>query len=419
MRIRHTRIILIFIILMFVADGINWLLKYYQAPFFRISIFVRALAQLYFLVLLLRRRRGLNIWIMMCFFYLVFLIGSLASIDLYQRNWVESFSVINKMLFFFVCLGVFRLYFKTTESRDQLFKVFEFLVLVEAFTVIIGFIFHLDVLSSYGSGTPGFDRFGYKGLIPAQNETSGFFIIAFFYFLWKIVRLNRGMLQFLTVFVAALLTGTKTSFILVGVLLLYLARWLMGKRIKRIRMYIVVSVFLVALVALLAHDYILALVQPTIGFYVDKVRNLSWSPLETFLSGRTLKTKRFFSDYWPHFGFLNYLFGGHDLPIFWTETDLVDVFISLGLVGGVVFYYCYLKALLFNTKGVRFTHLLFVITWLGASTIAGHLVFSAINGAYLAILILAFSWLEGREKGRVKTESAESGPESSLKLAKA
>lgn len=386
MKVKYNTFIIILIILMFIADGANRVLIYLDAPFQRVSILVRLCAQMFFLLLLLRKRQGIKVWALMFFFYAVFLLGSIAAVGLYEAyDWVENFAMVNKALFFFVCWETFRQYFQTEGARRKLFKVFEILVGVEVLSVLIGYVFDLEVFASY----QGFRRFGFKGLIPAQNEVSGFFVIAFFYFLWKVIDSRQGGVKLIVILIAALLTGTKVTLLLPIALSLYIIRWLVNLRVSKVTLSIIAIVLALVVFAILQMDYILARIAPTISYYSYTLGE-GYSYFDLFASGRHFRVETFVSEFLSQFGFFNYLFGGHDLTALSVESDPVNVFARFGLLGSIVFYGLYVKVLLHHERTIGFTHLLFVFTWLGVSAVAGHLVFSAINGVYLAIFLLAF-----------------------------
>ena len=392
LRVRHSQIILGFILLMFLADGANSILESIGAPFYRISIFVRIIALVYFLYLsLIYIPSGKNVWFLLFFFYGVLLIGTLAM----QRfvpgfSYFEGFSMVNKLLFYFVCLVVFHHYFNGgREENESLFRIFELIVLIELVTVMAGYAFDIDIFSSYGQR-----RFGYKGFIPAQNEVSGFFIIAFFYFLAKVITYNRDLFKLILVLLGAVMTGTKALLILPLITFLLVLYWLLRRRVRKTYLVLGVVFFVLVGITLFEMDYVLERISPTIEYYTYWVVSKSYSPLNLVASGRDSYISRFFSDYLPYFNVLNYLFGGLDLSNFSTETDVIDVFARLGLVGGAVFYLFYLKTLIGSTRSHSLARVLFVITWMGVSATAGHLVFSAINGVYLAILVIAFSSME-------------------------
>ena len=387
MKIKHTSVIIALIGLMFIVDGVsNTVLHKLGFPFWRHSIFVRALTQFWFLLLLIGSPQGRKVYLIYFLFYIIFIIGALATVGYsVQYNWGENFAAVNKVLFFFLCSVVFRLYFRTDSKQRKLFKLYEILIIVQIVAVMAGFIFQLRVFSSYLYEK----RFGYKGLIPAVNEASAFFLIAFFYFLWKFECHQQGGICLMATTVAGLITGTKALLILPVILLFYIVKWNMRKRTKKGHLLIGVAFLLLTGVAFLKRDYILSTIQPTItylSYFVNVERRSYWN---VFTSGRGTEVSSFFTDVLPHLNLLNYLFGGIDRE-FTTETDFVDIIASFGLIGGSVFYFLYLKALFCDNKGRSFTPYFFSVIWCAMSAVAGHFIFSAINGVYLAILLLSF-----------------------------
>ena len=398
MKVKHSTLILILLVLVFLADGANSILLNMGRDFFKVSIFFRFVVEAYLLLLLLRSRSGRWVWGLILFFFAVWSFGTLAASSnpqLYSQGeyaYFESFKFVNKMLFFFICWAAFKAVFRSDEERSRLFKVFEWLVIIQSVVIIASFLFHIELFAGYSSiqdGVINRIRFGYRGLIPAENEISAFFLIAFFYFLNKVVRHRKGVVQLILITVAGLLTGTKVSLVLVAVLGFYSIKWLFRVRIRREHLLLLGSVVLLVVVGVLNLDTLVSRLEPTIQYFTYWVGQKG--PLLLFTTGRDIRLNFVLEEFLPYYNGLNILFGGTDLVKFATEMDVIDVFLKLGFVGWIAFYFSYIYVLLFSGKGINFDRLLFVAVWLGVSATAGHLVFSAINGGYLAILVLAFS----------------------------
>jgi hypothetical protein len=410
MKLKQTSIILGLIVLMFIADGINSILRNLGTPFFTVSVFVRFVAQGYFLFLILHSKRGIKVWLLALFLMVSFGIGFLAGrADLYvsgEYHLFDNFKDINKLLFFFVCFEVYCLYFNTEDKQQSLFRVVELLFLVQTLVIIMSFIFDIRLFAAYYRPERGVWRFGYQGLIPAQNEVSAFFLIAFFYFLAKMVYLKRGLVPLLLVTTGAILTGTKVGLIPAGVLLFYACRWVIRFRVPKAHLMVVGLIIIVAGLALVQFDYIMARIQPTLAYFTyQQQHGFGDSLIGMVTTGRDYKLQVFLRDYLPRFNLLNYLFGGYDRTFYSIEFDVIDVFAMLGLVGGGVFYYYYLKKLLYPLRGIDSHRLIFIIVWLGVSVSAGHIVFSAINNNYLPVLIMAFFFF--KQKGYYLKQSNE------------
>lgn len=386
--LRTTYLVILFFILSFIADGMNQVLISLGFSFYRISIFIRFIGLILFLLLLTYKHRVARIFEILVFFYLIFFIGTFAAWQNYQNYLLfENFSMITKMLFFFVILQVLFVTFTKPHDRDTLFNVFEFLILLQSIVVILSFIFKIDIFASYQNQI----RFGYSGLIPARNEASAFYIIGFFFFLYRFHHERTSIFKLLTVTLAALLTGTKVALIIPLILSFYVIRAIFrGIMLKKMnRRYLLASALLLVIVLFTISqlDFILTQIKPTINYYSSFITDFNYTTFDIIASGRQFKIHEFVSKQLPNFNIINYLFGGHDIASYPTESDLIDMFIRLGLIGGLGFYYLYIKTILPFGNPFRLTHFLFVLVWLVISSIAGHIAFSAINGGYLAILI--------------------------------
>ena len=396
MKIKHTTLILVFIILMFVADGFNAYLKASGAQFFRVSIFVRLAAEFFFLWLLSRKRQSQYIFAVLLFFFGIFALGTLAALPTYSEYAVfGNFAMINKMLFVFICWETFRRYFSTPRQRRRLFSLFEAIILIQAGVIILSTIFHWDVFQSYG---PDHSRFGYKGLMPAQNETAAFFVIAFFYYLWKISHLRRGILPLVITTVAALATGTRVTLIPAALLVLYSAYHVARRRVRVVHLRLLAMLLVVGAAGWVRREQLLASLEGSIEYFAYHIplgaaQSEFSQPVLFFLGARLSKTGGFLSESLARFNWVNYLVGGQDLVRHTFESDLGDVFFRLGLIGGFAFWLLYLRVLSGGLRG-RPLRYLFTVVWLCVAVVAGHLVFSAVNGAYLAILLLAFNSTE-------------------------
>ncbi len=402
MRIKHSSIVGFLLILSFAADAANSLLANNGRDSIQISIYVRLLAEAYFLFYLIITKRKTWLWEAGAAFIAIWLIGALviSQSTAGRYDFFESFKDLNKMFFVFICLVTFKEVFQIQNgTRTRLFKLFEWLILIEVASVILGFVFDVDLLASYTRTVKGVTtvaRFGYQGLIPAQNEVSAFFLIAFFYFLWKNIYLKSGTLYLLLTTIAGVLTGTKVGALLAGLLVLYLLKRL-RLRIRRTHLILLAVLVGICVVAFVQRDYLLSRFEPTINYFTYWVEQRGAVIL--FTTGRNVKVDQIVLQVLPHFNWINILFGGYNLSRFATEMDIIDVFLKLGAIGTLLFYSLYIGIIL-RPKQVKINlnRLLFVIVWLSVSTTAGHVVFSAINGAYLAILLLAFETFSHKEE---------------------
>lgn len=389
MRISHKSLILLIIALIFVSDGINSVLLNLGGEFYRVSIYVRLAGELYFLWLLARDRRGLPTLAGFFFLCLVFVSGTLSMASAYSgiSSVIENFVMLNKMVFFFISFKVLQLHFANSSDRARLLRLFEVLLVSQAIVIVVAFAFDLRIFAAYPDGQGGVARFGYQGLIPAQNEISVFFIIAFFYFAPQVVHRRAALLMLSLVVVAALATGTKVSLLLFPLSIIYIVYWLLRGKTNAF-LYLTGLVCVLLIVGWAARDYILHQLTPTIDFIGYRL-NEGYTIIYVLTGGRSALVPdflRFVSDA----SLPTLLVGGYDQTSRLFEMDVLDVFARLGLIGGVFFYVWYLRTLL-PSPVTGLTGILFVITLITVSTFAGHVVYSAIAGTYMGILLISLS----------------------------
>jgi len=388
--VRHQSLILFLVVAMFVGDGLNAIMINLGWVDFRISVVARLVAEGYFLVLLARELRHWRLFALMASLFVIFVLGSLAAMPSYSDYaLVDNFVMINKMLFVFICWHTFRRYFEEPKDRALLFRLFEGVILVQSAVVMLSFAFNWEIFAPYRGA-----RFGYAGLIPAQNEVSGFFVIAFFYYLATLAHSGRGEVGILITVVAGLMTGTRMLLALPLIFLLWIAPRMVGRRVRKSQALAAVGMLFLLVVGWLARDYLYSRVERSVTYFQYFVESRGMSPWLVLLGTRLIAVGNFVNAHLPRFGVANYLLGGHDLTQGSTETDLVDVLIRLGVIGAAVFGVAYVRLLWHAEARRASTHAWFVLVWLGLAVVSGHAVFSAINGGYLAILLLAFASVE-------------------------
>jgi hypothetical protein len=303
---------------MFIADGVNSVLLNRGASFFRISIFVRSVAQIYFILVLLRAYEGRKRLRGIFLFYVLFLIGfgayAITTPQPDRGSFFANFVIVNKILFFFIVFETFRLVYKTAESKTRLFRLFEALVLLQAIVIVLSFVLKMDVFAAYSYVVDGeirIVRFGYQGLIPAQNEVSAFFLIAFFYYLIKFDTQRQGAWELPLVTIAAMLTGTKVALILPVILAIYLMKWLLQTHPQKSSILLGTVILVFLGYVFLNWQQIVERLAPTINYYARRQQeSASPSIIDIVASGRVQKIRIFFHTYLPRFNVLNYLFGG-------------------------------------------------------------------------------------------------------------
>ena len=384
-RLQIADVILISIGMMFLSDAATTFLQYFQSPFSRVSLVVRLGLEIIYIVLLLARLREtfrffIGAAILTLCFSVSLVTGGLIFPD---YAWGENLIIFNKLLWLFMSWYVLKTYIQNPQKQRTLFLIYEGIIFIQSMSIFLGFLFKIPAFASYEAY-----RFGYKGLLPAQNETSFFYIIAFFYCALQVSRYQRCRLLLLITTVAAAMTGTKLGFS-IPILLIVFVVFIWGIRPSKSTWSIIAGMSLVALVVLMNWQVIYDRVVPTIVYYSSRAEQ-GRSMVYLITSGR-IDLFSHASEYVQKYSFLA-LIGGYNTAGQFIEMDPVDIFLSIGLLG-TIFYYYWLFILIVWPIRLNLQLFFFAIL-VTASTVAGHFSYSAINGIYCAILMMLFHSLD-------------------------
>lgn len=387
---------IVLFVLMFLSDSANAVLIPSGSGFYKVSLLLRLAVTIIFLFALFLKKQKDELFVVLTM-WLIFLIGYSANIFAGRYYPLfANFVIVNKMLFFFLCWGVFSRYLDS-QAQSKLLEVYEAIVLIVSFTVFIGFVFDIQLFASYYEPEVGtVVRFGYQGVIPSKDELSGFYILAVFYFTSELMRQPTPSKYIKTAFilVSSLVTGTKVSLIgpLIACSIYLIKSGFLKKRIIWSFLKILLFVCVIAFIVYYFSDYISERVQASVQFFSYWLERESL--ITVLSSGRDYKLLYFLSEMSKISG-INVLLGGMDVSSYAVEMDPVDVFAVFGILGLVYFYIRYVRLLITCTVGRRsFERIFFVVIWIGISTVAGHLVYSAINGMYLSVFLLYLNKLE-------------------------
>src|SRR5690606_19494807 len=197
-----------------------------------------------------------------------------------------------------------------------------------------GLIFNIRLFSTFPIGTP---RFGYDGLINAQNEASIFYLLGLFvyYYDWKVH--NKPLRHLLFVVFLCMLTGMKAVFL--GVLLLALFHFFYRTSLKK-ALYISFGFIAISTALILSFSKLKVLFGYYYWFFLK--RGFLYTILggrNTFIESRVVPTL----EKWH---LVNYIFGGQNISnandyLALVEMDFIDAFLFFGLVNGFIFLLLY------------------------------------------------------------------------------
>ncbi|GAA0296639.1 O-antigen ligase family protein [Psychrosphaera haliotis] len=274
------------------------------------------------------------------------------------------------------------------HRKMKVYKVSMVVIFCYVSAVIIGAVFSIEYLSNYGET----ERFGFKGIISAGNETASFFLIALF---WACtVHLKKQSLISLfflcLVIVGSLMTGTKSAILMNVILLTAIAYKRFGLKAFVFHAPAFLSVFFISIYIFYLNLSPLALlVDGSIAYFKFQLSNsASGNWLTLLLSGRDYKLEQVWS------GFIaqhpqSLILGGYPFGRYSVEMDFFDLIFTAG--GVLTSIYCVLvfevlRKNQFLKKGpnrpinVSFLLAIFVVSFFG-----GHFLYSGVGVIFLAL----------------------------------
>lgn len=383
-RLRVADLVIFSVGVMFLADAATAMLNLSQFAFSRVSLVVRLLLEVFFLFLLLFKFREIPQFFARTGFLLACFAVSMIAGWVISPNyaWGENLVIFNKLLWLFLCWYVFKTYLKNPQKQAALFQLYEWIIFIQGVSVFLGFLLKIPAFASYGV-----NRFGYKGLLPAQNETSIFYLIAFFYCVVQVSRHGRGKLLLLITSIAAAMTGTKVGFGIL-VLLVFFVIFFWSVRYPKIAWRFLVGIALATLLIFVNREAVYERISPTIVLFSSRAK--AGQSLPSLITSGRLELLSYPRDALKKYPFI-ILTGGYDISEQPVEMDPVDIFLGFGLVSAITYYHWLLAIII--VRPVRFDiKLLFAFTLLVVSTFSGHFAYSAIGGTYCAIMLLALHY---------------------------
>lgn len=385
LKISETQIALFLLItgvtLNYTFDGVNKLSNLYFPTFSRVAIIYRLLLEFVCLstIILFFNKTRLT-WMSWFFYFTIsFFIGNLYLKYIIEINvsLIEQFVYFNKYFFIFF---IFFATYKVLEDRSSLQKVienFKKVFIFNGYLAVLGLLFNIKLFSTFPTGTP---RFGYDGLILAQNEASIFYLLALFvyYYDWKINQ--KPLIQLLFALFLCAITGMKAVYL--GIILLMLFHFFSRMSTKKL-IYLFFGILVSAVVLVLSFSKI----KLVFGYYFYFFSNKGF--LFTILGGRNTFIETRVLPYLEKLDIVNYTIGGQNISnpndyIALVEMDFIDVFLFFGLLNGVIFLFLYKKHIIGSIKNKLFYFM--VIVFFLQSFFSGHFFTSSVNPIFIIIV---------------------------------
>jgi len=373
-------LLIIFFVLFYFSDGLGKILYRSGSGFYRYSAILKGFFEIFVLAysLITLKKQKAYVFIAILLLVSCFLIGQFfLSLKFSDLNFAENFNSLFKYLFPFIIylLAIDVLIYN--KYSVKLFKYYKLIIIINGILIGIGLLLEIDYLKTY----TGVYRFGYNGLIFAQNEASFIFIFALATIYYRRFYLNIKEYFFWIVLISSLFVATKAVYLFIALLLVFH----LFKRVS-LKNIIAFGIFIAAGGYFLFSNIINSIIMNSWNVFLyyyrrDGLISASLNGRDTFLRE---KLEPLIFDYWS---LPNIFFGGQDVVSHYIEMGLIDLFLFFGAFGFVLYFYFYYK--LFNLLSFnKYFKIYFGLSLLFIIATAGHFFESGIVGLHFIIIIL-------------------------------
>ncbi len=252
-------------------------------------------------------------------------------------------------------LLAFFAYFENDQVINRFIKVFKIFLALNSVLILLNLMTDFAWALTYFKGS----RFGHQGVLLYHAESAYIYFLGVALFLFEFRR-NQSKVNLLLLILniaAALLLGTKKSYMLIGLLTLYV----LYQYRRSVTMYIISAV--TAVMVFVSREVIDRLLSEQFKVLYRVYENdgllsmlLSYRN-ELFLNN----TLPFIRSEWK---ILNVLFGGPKLHEYRSEMELVDLFLFVGIAGILLYaiWFYWLNKLLVKTVYGKYLLLCLIAT---------------------------------------------------------
>lgn len=233
---------------------------------------------------------------------------------------INNLIIFGKFITPLLLIFIFNKVTRNLKSSERLFKLFEWVLVVNSMLIFIGFLFKVKLFQSYM-----WFRFGYNGLFVTSGVSSFCTIIALAYFFFAYKQEVWKNYKFWILLVSSAFIGTKVVYIGMVLLLIAIVLQLNHKFKKHLALLIIIA-FITA--------FYLAFFEFGLFAKITSEKGL----LSSILS---LRDELFLERTWPYiqdqWNWINYLFGGITDFSLRSQMEFIDVFFFWGILGGVIY----------------------------------------------------------------------------------
>jgi hypothetical protein len=375
-----TGLLVIFFVLFYLSDGIAKIVLRSGEGHTPYSAILKGFFEIMILVYAIITLKKTKAYFLFAMFLLAgcFLIGQFfLSLSFDEINFMQNFNTLFKYLFPLILYLLAIDIIAYGKYPWQLFKSYKVILTINSVLILIGLLSGIKFLETY----PGIYRFGYDGLILAQNEASFIFIfaIATVYYRRFYLKINEHF--FWIILIPSLVVATKAVYLFIVLLLLFH----IVKRVS-LKKLIIYGVFSLALGYFLFSTSINKILINSYDVFMYGYNR--GGLLYALLSGRDIYLKSKLEPLlFEHWSLPNLFFGGQDVIAHYIEMGLIDLFLFFGIIGFSIYLYIYYK--LFNLLSFRKDFKIFFgLTLLIIIATAGHFFESGIVGVHFIFILL-------------------------------
>jgi hypothetical protein len=353
-----------FIILSLGFDFIDKIEIFYEIDFIKFNRILKAIFLTYSIIFIISHVKYVQEQLK----GLLFIIVLLSIVYVSKNNFSERY-FFEYVRYVFILL-VFPLLFyvyanKSRDLFDKLYKLFKWLIIINAFLILIGVLFEVKVFQTYK-----FDgRFAYNGLILSQGFTPFLYLCATTIF-W-VYKDKKMLLLLLTLCCLSGLKGVYFGeFLLLG--LLVLSNKEFKKRFKIIILLILLIIFTTLLVTLLLTPMFVNVLE-------------SKGLTSAIFSYRTDNALEIFNQI--NENNFNILIGALETEVVRLEMQIFDVILFFGALG-LVAYFLFLQ-LLYKKIVKDSVPKVFFATILALSALSGNLLYIPLSSLLMYLVLMS------------------------------
>ncbi len=300
---------------------------------------------------------------------LLFFLSSLIIYGVSEKGFVFTWFILFSKLILPLLLFDFLLRINS-GYESVIFKTLLLIISIQTIIVFIAIVFDLNVFRTYGGS-----RFGFSGLLYAQNEATFYYALAslFTFKYWQNTQNRYILILLIGVFLSLFLLGTKSVFIFTSSFFVFLGFYYQLYR---------KSYFWIGGVVILVISSFFLYKLGVVEYYVSQANEKGW--LYMITSMRNVLIAERLPVVFENWHWYNYLFGGVNPVTSFVEMDIIDLFLYGGIVGSLLYYLLLFKTIFSFSKNNYFGWFL-VFQYFLIGGLAGHVFASGINAIYLAI----------------------------------